>query len=145
MMSRLPSPGSDDGTWGDILNDFLGVSHNSDGTLKGATSSTVGGLQLTGDLGGTATSPTVPNLAAKYEKPAGGIPKTDLASAVQTSLNTADARDAVKLQGTNVNSSAPADGQVLIYQSAGTSWTPGTVSNTVVSDATTSTKGIVQL
>lgn len=33
-MSRLPVPGSDDGTWGDVLNDFLGVEHNSDGTLK---------------------------------------------------------------------------------------------------------------
>jgi len=27
-------PGSDDGTWGTILNDFLSVEHNPDGTLK---------------------------------------------------------------------------------------------------------------
>jgi len=33
-MPRLPQPGSDQGTWGDILNDFLGVEHNPDGTLK---------------------------------------------------------------------------------------------------------------
>ncbi len=33
-MSRLPSPGGDDGTWGDILNDFLKVAHNDDGTIK---------------------------------------------------------------------------------------------------------------
>ncbi len=33
-MVRLPVPGSDDGTWGDILNDFLKVAHNSDGSLK---------------------------------------------------------------------------------------------------------------
>ena len=33
-MSRLPIPGSDDGTWGDVLNDFLSIEHNSDGTLK---------------------------------------------------------------------------------------------------------------
>lgn len=33
-MARLPNPGSDDGTWGTILNDFLGVEHTSDGTLK---------------------------------------------------------------------------------------------------------------
>lgn len=33
-MTRLPIPGDDVGTWGDILNGFLGVSHNSDGTLK---------------------------------------------------------------------------------------------------------------
>ncbi len=33
-MSRLPLTGSDDGTWGDILNDFLAVTHNTDGTIK---------------------------------------------------------------------------------------------------------------
>lgn len=35
-MARLPQPGSDEGNWGTILNDFLAVSHNGDGTLKGA-------------------------------------------------------------------------------------------------------------
>jgi len=34
FMARLPVPGGDDGDWGDILNDFLSVSLNSDGTLK---------------------------------------------------------------------------------------------------------------
>jgi hypothetical protein len=33
-MARLPTPGADDGTWGDILNDFLSQSLNSDGTVK---------------------------------------------------------------------------------------------------------------
>lgn len=32
--ARLPVPGDDGGTWGDILNDFLLVSHNGDGSLK---------------------------------------------------------------------------------------------------------------
>lgn len=96
-MSRLPIPGGDDDTWGNILNDYLGVSHNADGTLKNnavttgnvtdssiteaklagavqtklnasssdATASTKGVIQLTGDLGGTAASPTVPGLAGK--------------------------------------------------------------------------------
>jgi hypothetical protein len=36
-MTRLPQPGKDDGAWGDILNDFLSVEHNGDGTLKGIT------------------------------------------------------------------------------------------------------------
>lgn len=35
-MARLPQPGSDEGTWGAILNDFLSTSHDSDGTLKPA-------------------------------------------------------------------------------------------------------------
>jgi hypothetical protein len=33
-MARLPIPGSDSGTWGTVLNDFLDVEHNTDGTLK---------------------------------------------------------------------------------------------------------------
>ncbi len=103
-MARKPTPGSDDGTWGDILNTYLDVSLNPDGTLKdkvvGATTLNVGTpttgqvlsydgtgltwiappasgtvpdadattkglIQLTGDLGGTAASPTVPGLATK--------------------------------------------------------------------------------
>lgn len=41
-MARLPVPGADEDTWGDILNDFLMQSLNSDGTLK---DDAVGGLQ----------------------------------------------------------------------------------------------------
>jgi lysophospholipase L1-like esterase len=37
-MARLPVPGSDSNTWGNILNDFLGVEHNTDGTLKASGS-----------------------------------------------------------------------------------------------------------
>lgn len=33
-MTRLPQSGQDDGEWGDLLNNFLLVEHNSDGTLK---------------------------------------------------------------------------------------------------------------
>jgi hypothetical protein len=37
-MARLPVPGSDDSTWGQILNNFLDVEHNPDGTLKASGS-----------------------------------------------------------------------------------------------------------
>ena len=37
-MARLPIPGSDDGTWGTLLNDYLSVSHENDGTLKSGIS-----------------------------------------------------------------------------------------------------------
>jgi hypothetical protein len=33
-MARLPIPGQDSGSWGTILNDFLGQSLQTDGTLK---------------------------------------------------------------------------------------------------------------
>lgn len=212
-MSRLPTVGGDDNTWGDVLNDFLGVEHNTDGTQKtldvskggtGAISSSaarnnLGAVSDTdsrlsdnrtpldgsvtdakiapGGLTNAAISSTASiaksklaalnitdadvsssaaiaqskianlstDLSAKYTLPAGGIPKTDLSSSVQTSLDTADAQDAAKLQGTNVDSSAPNDGQALLYNQTSSAWVPGTVSSTVVSDATTSSKGIVQL
>ena len=66
-MSRLPQPGSDNGVWGDILNDFLLQEHTSAGALKIRTDGT---------------------LNAYYQKPGSGIPKTDFASSVQTTLNT---------------------------------------------------------
>lgn len=74
-MARLPIPGSDGGSWGSILNDFLLQEPNPDGTLKIrtsgdldiplATASVKGVVQLAGDLGGTAAVPTVPALATK--------------------------------------------------------------------------------
>lgn len=126
-LARLPVPGSDDGVWGDVLNEYLAAIHNADGTLKDnvvtnasladdavaastlqdgsvpstklatsnnptsgdllgwngsaltwtvpsssstppdATSSTKGLVQLSGDLAGTAASPTVPGLASKAD------------------------------------------------------------------------------
>jgi len=33
-MARLPIPGGDEGSWGEILNNFLRIEHNSDGTQK---------------------------------------------------------------------------------------------------------------
>ena len=34
IVARLPTPGGDDGNWGEILNDFLSQTHNADGSLK---------------------------------------------------------------------------------------------------------------
>ena len=36
-MARLPTPGGDPGNWGTVLNDFLSVALNADGTLKRPT------------------------------------------------------------------------------------------------------------
>ncbi len=33
-MPRLPEPGGDAGSWGDLLNEFLREEHNPDGSLK---------------------------------------------------------------------------------------------------------------
>ncbi|HKR81426.1 MAG TPA: glycosyl hydrolase family 28-related protein [Candidatus Saccharimonadales bacterium] len=73
-MTRLPIPGADDDTWGTILNEFLSVEHNGDGTLK--SSGTIAGkadntsvVHVTGNetVAGVKTfssSPTVPTPSA---------------------------------------------------------------------------------
>jgi parallel beta-helix repeat protein len=38
MANRLPTIGGDSGNWGTVLNSFLAVGHNADGTLKGVES-----------------------------------------------------------------------------------------------------------
>ena len=95
-MARLPVPGSDDDTWGDLLNDFLNQSLNTDGTIKpaaaqaavpDASSSVTGTVQLTGDLGGAAAAPTVTGL-----------------------------------QGQAVSGTAPTDGQLLGYDAGTSQW-----------------------
>ncbi len=50
-MTRLPQPGKDSGTWGDILNDYLSQSHKTDGSLK---DNTVGTSQLKDNSVGAA-------------------------------------------------------------------------------------------
>jgi hypothetical protein len=40
-MTRLPQVGADDNNWGNVLNDYLSVSHNDDGTLKNVVAAKV--------------------------------------------------------------------------------------------------------
>jgi|GEM_PF-1529055 len=63
-MARLPTSGADNGTWGNILNEFLSVEHNADGTLK-ASGTLAATVHKTGDetIAGIKTfsaSPLVP-------------------------------------------------------------------------------------
>jgi polygalacturonase len=61
--ARLPIPGSDDDTWGEILNTFLSVSLNSDGTLQTTAISQAGGVTssttASGDVSGTYSNLSV--------------------------------------------------------------------------------------
>jgi|GEM_PF-7005091 len=72
-VARLPTPGKDAGKWGDVLNDFLRVSHNEDGTLRIAAKQMVG-------LGYVDNTTDV-------DKP--------ISAAVQAALDTKAANDAV--------------------------------------------------
>lgn len=56
-MARLPVVGSDDGSWGTVLNDFLEVVHNTDGSLKNGS---VSASTLTSGLYAAATARTLP-------------------------------------------------------------------------------------
>jgi lysophospholipase L1-like esterase len=50
MPQQLPTPGGDVGTWGSMLNGFLLVAHNSDGTLIGSAVSSAG-AEMTANKG----------------------------------------------------------------------------------------------
>ena len=97
-MARLPQPGGDSGNWGNILNDYLQVEHDTAGHLK---TGVVGSSQIANNAvtaahvaDGTLPQAKIQNLstdlAAKYTKPGTGIPKTDFDTAVQNSLSLAD-------------------------------------------------------
>lgn len=79
-MARLPKPGGDAGNWGEVLNEFLSVEHQSDGTLNPS---------------GT--------LSKKYTKPDDGIPKADLETTVQADISQiptlSDKADAIAAPG----------------------------------------------
>ena len=116
-MARLPNPGSDDGTWGTILNNFLVVEHNSDGTLKLRTDGTV---ELTANKG--AASGYAP-LNSSSKVPTANLPVTfppvtltDAATiATDASLGN---HFRVTLGGSRTlgNPTNPTDGQKVIWE-----------------------------
>jgi molybdopterin-binding protein len=95
-MPRLPQPGSDAGNWGNLLNDFLTTTHDSNGNLKV----------------GSVTSAAI-------------------------------AADSVTLAKLAIGN-APSLGQVLSYDGASLLWATANGSG-AAPDATTTTKGLVQL
>ena len=89
MAQRLPIPGQDDGTWGNILNGFLEVSLNADGTLRTGALTGAGGVTSVNSVtptNGAVTLTAASIGAGTYSMPSGGIPSTDLTSGVQSKL-----------------------------------------------------------
>lgn len=96
-MARLPQPGSDAGTWGDILNEYLSEVHQADGSLKpnlvgedkltpgvraklnsssaGATGATgpVGATGPSGDIGATGSTGPIGATGADGNQGATGV------------------------------------------------------------------------
>jgi hypothetical protein len=100
-VSRLPTPGGDDGTWGNILNDYLSQSLNPDGTLRPSAVSASGAEQATnkGAAGGYAS------LDGSSRIPLALLPATSLSS------------------DSDVNIASPTNNQALVYNSGTGKWT----------------------
>lgn len=108
-MPRLPQPGADQGTWGQVLNDYLLASHEADGSLKDIAQSQVAGL-------GTALSAKADTsaLAAKADLVAGTVPDaqlpTRLSSSSLSSSITSGAQSAISSVSGQANGLATLDG-----------------------------------
>ena len=111
-MARLPVPGSDENTWGAVLNDFLSQSINTDGTLKKAAIE--------------ATAPS--GSAIAFDNSSSGLAATNLQSAVNemagllTQQGTLAARPAASTAGNRALYYATDDSGGTLYRSNGTSW-----------------------
>lgn len=116
-----------------------------------------------------ATQTTLATVASKYTKPAGGVPLTDLSSSLRANLTkagtsvqqvnnkTPDGSGALALTAadvgavttlgglSDVNATGATNSQVLSYNTGSSKWTAATVTSTTVSDASNTTKGILQL
>jgi hypothetical protein len=137
-----------------------------------ATTTSLGKIQLTGDLGGTATNPTVPGLASKepvitagattqyyrgdkswqtLDKTAVGLSNVDntsdaskpISSATQTALDLKANLASPTLTGTPLAPTASAGTNTA--QIATTAFVSSAITNAATSDATTSRLGKIQL
>lgn len=155
--ARLPTPGADDGIWGDLLNNFLAVEHNSDGSLK--RSSDIDGalvdienakaklatLQQTATNAQSTATTASQNASnaqavanAAYQKPGSGIPESDLSSGVQTKLNAGGVSDSVVVHNTGNESIGGAKtftGRMVINE-------PGAGASTLILPDTSASTGI---
>jgi hypothetical protein len=141
MTARLPNPGGDDGDWGTILNSFLAVAHNPNGTLQATAISDAGGV-TTNQIGGA-------NGVAGLDS-SGIISTTQLGGGTASSSNflRGDGIWAVPAGGgggtlssdTDVAIISPSSGQVLTYNNSGNKW-----ENEALPVATTAAAGLVRL
>jgi hypothetical protein len=131
-MARLPIPGQDDGTWGDVLNDYLSTVHNTDGSLKsGAVDATAistntiatahlqdgavtaGKLSATGPTSGQILSYDGTGLAWANQSAGGGAGDPtmggDLSGTASTAQIVAGAVGTTELAGTSVTTAKIVD------------------------------------
>jgi hypothetical protein len=99
-MSRLPTVGSDNNDWGNVLNDFLSVSLDTDGTIKSTAVSTKANIT---DLNPKAISYIV---AVLFSNPQGFVmPETTINTATVFTVDSTGA-----ISGTGGTVTLKADG-----------------------------------
>ncbi len=103
-MARLPQPGGDNGTWGDVLNDYLSQTLKPDGSLKENV---------------VTTAAIAPDAITSVEIANNTIQESQLSTVVQDKLNTAgsgnvadDTISTAKLQNGSVTTGKLADDAV---------------------------------
>lgn len=92
MTARLPTPGGDTGTWGDVLNTFLEVAHTSDGSLIASAIGSAGGLLVSNNLSdvqSASVSRTNLGLGSAATQASSAFDAAGAASAAQTAAEAA--------------------------------------------------------
>ncbi|HSX06617.1 MAG TPA: hypothetical protein VLG92_02770 [Candidatus Saccharimonadia bacterium] len=107
-MSRLPTIGGDNDSWGTLLNDYLQQALASDGTLVTSLTNSYTGTTNTNLA--NSTRPGLVQLAGDLT-----IPVT--------------APKVTGLQGNPVANTTPTDGQVLTWSASSSAWQPATPSS----------------
>ena len=130
-------------------------SQNSTATITDADASTKGKIQLAGDLGGTAVSPTVPGLAWKANTVdvnnslALKANISDMSSALMLKANAADVITSLGLKEDTSNKSAATglgnSDQLYPTQKAVKTYVDAQVAAATIADADANTKGKIQL
>jgi len=114
MTARLPTPGADSGSWGDVLNTFLQVGHSSTGlnfgplveTSKSAIytlATTDNGTRIVTTAAVTITVPTVGTLGNGFEceivNDSGGTVTIDGPGATNVSMSDGDVACVLEVNG----------------------------------------------
>jgi hypothetical protein len=130
QMARLPTPGQDSGTWGSVLNSFLDVEHNSDGTLKKA-----GQIQQAASDASTALS------TAQSAQSAAQTAAANAQDAADAAADAANDANATRIQGRPISVTTPADTQVLAYDGTNARWAPASIQATDINGLDTELAG----
>ncbi len=133
-MARLPNPGSDDGQWGNILNDFLGQAHDTSGSLKADSvgtaqiqDATVIATKISGTGAAAGQVLSFDGSAVGWATPSGSGSVPDASTGTKGLVQlagdlagTATTPQVAKIKGITLPASAPSNGQVLTATGAAT-------------------------